>query len=325
MKHIFIINPVAGGARGVEEALRNALCNTQYDWELYTTTAPMDAVRYIKERCQSDEPMRFYACGGDGTLQEVAVGTYGCPNASFSCYPSGSGNDFVKYYGKVDYFRRLPALLESKDVPVDLIQVGERFSLNVLNFGFEAAVADTMGKLRHKPLIGGKNAYTVGILKSLINSMRTPVRVICDGELFYEGDCLLCTVANGQYVGGSFRCAPRSRNDDGLMDICLVKPISRLRFVSLIGKYVRGEHLDDPKLKPIMLYRRCKSIQVEGLDERFAYTLDGEVMHERSFYAQMVQHAVKFGVPAIEHQEKQTGSKKQPVRPAAVTAETAHR
>ena len=73
-------------------------------------------------------------------------------------------------------------------------------------------------------------------------SVKNKCKVRADGEVINpDGKCLLCTLANGQYVGGSFKCAPRAKVDDGLIEVCMIKPISRLRFVKILGTYTEGK------------------------------------------------------------------------------------
>ena len=107
---------------------------------------------------------------------------------------------------------------------------------------------------------------------------------------------LLCTVANGQYVGGSFKCAPKARVDDGLIEVCLIKPISRLRFVKILKPYTNGQHLDDPGMKDIVTYCQAKKVEVEAPDG-FAYSLDGEIIYENHFTVEMVPGAIRLAVP----------------------------
>ena len=107
---------------------------------------------------------------------------------------------------------------------------------------------------------------------------------------------LLCTVANGQYVGGSFKCAPRAAVDDGWIEVCLIKPISRLRFVKILDIYTNGRHLDEPKMQDIVVYRRAKKVEVDA-PEGFAYSLDGEIIYENHFTVEIVPGAVQFAAP----------------------------
>ena len=126
--------------------------------------------------------------------------------------------------------------------------------------------------------------------------MRNDCTVWVDGERINNGKILLCTVSNGRYVGGSFCCAPRSHNDDGLLEVCLVKPISHFTFINLVKAYKEGKHLDDPRFAKHIAYRQGKSVRVKG-KPGFAYTLDGEVIPAQEFTIEIVPQALRFVVP----------------------------
>lgn len=296
MKHIFIINPAAGKDDSYEE-IRSALAvwDGRFDYEIYLTKGPRDATEYVRLRCrESSEPMRFYACGGDGTLNEVANGAAGFAHASVGCYPCGSGNDFVKYYAQKERFLDLSAQESAVEEPIDLIRVGDRYAINAVHFGFDSRVAQTVELVRHKKFIGGRNAYTTGVLAGLFRGMKNACRVTADGELLNpDGVLLLCTIANGQYVGGSYRCAPRSLNNDGLLEVCLVKPVSRLRFIAIAKEYQRGNHLDSPKFRDIVVYRRAKKVEIEAPDG-FVFSLDGELIPQNRFTAEVAPSSLRF-------------------------------
>jgi len=299
MKHVFIINPAAGkenSYRELQKSLREL--KKPIDYELYQTKAPGDATAYIRDYCRRyTEPVRFYACGGDGTLNETVNGVVGFSHASLGCYPCGSGNDFVKYYGGKRYFLNLEELVQAPEEYIDLMRVGNKYAINATHFGFDSCVAKTMMNVRRKKLIGGKNAYTTGVVVGLAKAMKNPCKVYVDGELLNpKGSILLCTVANGQYVGGSFRCAPRSIDNDGKLEICLVKPVSHITFLKLIGDYTKGLHLDNPKFKKYLEYRRGTTVRVEAPDG-FIYSFDGELVNQNRFTVEVVSRAVRFAVP----------------------------
>ncbi len=299
MKHVFIINPAAGKENSYEE-IRGALeaLETPVDYELYETQAPGDATAYIRDYCRTHtEPLRFYACGGDGTLNEVVNGAVGFDHASVGCYPCGSGNDFVKYYGGKRVFLNIKELVEAPEEYIDLMRVGNRYAINATHFGFDSCVAKTMMNVRRKKLIGGKNAYTTGVVVGLLKAMKNECKVYVDGELLNpKGTILLCTVANGQYVGGSFRCAPRSIDNDGLLEVCLVHPVSHFTFLRLVGDYTKGTHLGNPKFEKLIEYRRGKTVQIEA-PEGFVYSFDGELIPQKQFTVEAVKHALRFAVP----------------------------
>ena len=130
MKHIFILNPAAGRINSfgtIEAELKQVYAAGGLDYMIYETKAPGDATAYIRDYCRENpEPVRFYACGGDGTLNEVVNGAVGFPQASVGCYPCGSGNDFVKYYGGQKHFLNLQAQIDATEQTIDLIRVGNR-------------------------------------------------------------------------------------------------------------------------------------------------------------------------------------------------------
>ncbi len=297
MKHIFLYNPAAG--QGEDKALIEAAVAQHEDCEFYVTKGPRDATAYVEKRIAAErgERLCFVACGGDGTINEVASGVVGHENASFTVYPCGSGNDFVKIFGGRERFLDVDVLLQAEPVPIDILKVDDRWCINVFSFGFDTGVLKTMNAVKRKPLMGGKRAYYVGIVDALMKSMRTSCAITVDGEPFYDGDILLCTFANAQYVGGSFRCAPRAKVDDGLIEVCLVKPISRLSFVKLIGTYTAGTHLEDPRMKDIVRYTRAKKLTVEGSKGLLPVSLDGEVIERKRFTVEVVPGGVNFALP----------------------------
>lgn len=300
MRYVFIINPKAGAQDRAEELRASVAALPQKEQcEFYTTKSVGDATAYVLQWCDAHpgEEVRFIACGGDGTVNEVFNGAAGRENVSVTCWPVGSGNDFVKVFGGTEKFMDIGKLLTAPTRKLDLLKVGGRYSVNVVNFGFDTTVAITINKEREKTGHGGKSAYTKGVVTALLTSMRNCFTVTADGEVLNaDGKALLCTVANGQYVGGSFKCAPRAKTDDGLIEVCLVKPISRIRFVTILGTYTEGRHLDDPKLQDIVVYRQAKKVEITA-PEGFAYSLDGEIIYENSFTVEIAEGVLDLAVP----------------------------
>lgn len=300
MRYIFIVNPKAGQGHAAAN-IRNTIAGLaeKDQCTVYLTQSERDATQYVRTWCQAHpgEEVRFIACGGDGTINEVFNGAVGFENVSVTCYPCGSGNDFVKVFGGTERFLDIEKLLHAPTQKLDLLKVGDLYSVNVLNFGFDTTVAITINKERAKTGHGNKNAYTKGIITALIKSMKNTCTITADGEVLNpDGKALLCTLANGQYVGGSFQCAPRANTQDGLMDVCLLKPISRLRFVKILDPYTNGRHLDDPKMQDIVVYRQAKSVHVQA-PEGFAYSLDGEIIYCNDFIVEIVPNALNLAVP----------------------------
>lgn len=303
MKHIFVVNPCAGREdKGGEIAA--ALDVLAFDAEIYETTAPRDATRFVADRIRmcGGETLRFYSCGGDGTLNEVVSGVMEAgdgeqklENVEVACYPCGSGDDFVRYWPGPD-FTDLTDQIQGETVKVDIMRLGSRYCVNTLNFGFEAAVCHTMANVRRVPLLGGSMAYTTGIVVSLATGRHNRCRVTVDGELWLDGEVLLLSVANGQYAGGGYHCAPRAINDDGLLEIMTVKPLSVPRFARLIKYYKNGELLNREELRPLVSYRRGSSVSIEPVGDSYVAT-DGEIVPGSRFDVQCIHHAINFVIP----------------------------
>ena len=107
---------------------------------------------------------------------------------------------------------------------------------------------------------------------------------------------MLGGVANGQYVGGAYKCAPYSNNEDGLLEVCLIKPISLIRFIKLIGIYKEGKHLDNPKLKDVLKYKQAKKVVIEA-DKDFKICLDGEMYKGEHFEIENMKQVLRFIKP----------------------------
>lgn len=301
MKIYFIVNPASGQGkayRTIEKKLEDA----SFEYEIYLTKAPLDAIRFVKEKCEEykDETLRFIACGGDGTLNEVVNGAVGYDNAEISCCPCGSGNDFVKYYGGAEKFSDVNEIVNTPTHAIDLIKINDTYSVNVVHFGFDTCVLKTMLKVKRMKIIGGKNAYNTGVVTAVLTAMKNKAKLYADGELLNEnGTFLLCTAANASHIGGKFYCAPKAKNNDGFIDVCAVKPISRFKLINLINAYEKGEHLNDPRFAEIVRYRRCRKFSVEAY-EGFSISIDGELREISRFTCEVVPNAIKFAAPGYK-------------------------
>ncbi|MBP5677056.1 MAG: hypothetical protein J6W88_01010 [Bacteroidales bacterium] len=310
MNQLYVINPCAGGKNHVSD-IEGRLKALNLNAEVYVTKGNGDATLYVDDYCRKHdgEPLRIFACGGDGTLNEVVSGAVGHQGVEVGCYPCGSGNDYVKYWQGTD-FHDIKAMSEAPSVEVDVMRVrytslrnkGQepktRYALNTMNYGFEAEVCRAMADVRRNAFLGGRLAYTTGIVKCLATGRHNPCRISVDGKVWREGDIMLASLANGRYAGGGFLCAPRSMNDDGLLEVTAITPISVLHFASIIKYYKNGEYLDRPDIQKITSYCRAQSVTIEN-DRDFAIGIDGEVLFGNHFEVENLHHALRFITAAV--------------------------
>ena len=160
MKHIFVINPNAGKKDRFEE-ISSLLKKYDgiIDYETYRTTCKGDGREFVKNYLlihPKEETYRFYAIGGDGSLHDVVNGAYEFPNAEVACYPSGSGNDFIKNFDNHEGFRNLDSLINGHVKKVDLLKANNKVSINIFNYGFDGEVTFKMHRIKKWPLMSGK-------------------------------------------------------------------------------------------------------------------------------------------------------------------------
>lgn len=297
MKHIFVVNPVAGKKDITTELIQTLENKLKKDYSIYVTSCPNDAKEYVQNVCRNlTEDTVFYACGGDGTLNEVVNGTIGSKHAYVTCFPTGSGNDFIKVFGKKEDFLDLDALFAGEVVLVDTIKVNDRYTLNICNLGFDAFVADNFQKFKNKPLISGKTAYSLSVLYSLLFNMKTDCKISVDDKVISNDKILLSSFANGICYGGGFYCSPKAKIDDSLIDICVVTTMSRFKFLKMVKKYKAGKHLDDPKIMRYITYLRGKKVEVKAKKD-IIYCIDGEVLHDKKIDISIYSQNIKFIIP----------------------------
>ena len=125
MKHLFIINPAAG-SRNQTEIYRKQIaevCEKKgLDYSVQVSAAPGRCCKIARRAAETGEEYRIYACGGDGTLNEVVNGAAGFPNVSVTTFAGGSGNDFARMFSQPEAFRDLERLLDAEEVEFDLIR-----------------------------------------------------------------------------------------------------------------------------------------------------------------------------------------------------------
>lgn len=300
MKHIFIINPKAG-PKDISEYLINNIKNLflNNEYEIHITTGTNDARDFAKMYCLQNPHIhkRFYSCGGDGTLNEVINGIYGAENVSLACYPSGSGNDFVKNFGDVSQFLSLENLVNGKVKKVDVLKFNGRYALNICNLGFDGEVAYNFNKFKRMPKVSGKTAYNLAVLYSLLSKMKHQVEITTEEGEIYNGYILLAAIANGLCYGGGFYCAPKAKVDDGIIDLVIVKKISRIRLLKFIKYYKRGTHLNNKKLSKYLIYKKCRKVSFVSKKE-LSLSYDGEVIRTKKLDFEILPQTLDFIIPS---------------------------
>ena len=313
MKHLIIFNPSAGNSEDgakFEDKINESFKGL--DFEVYKTEGPRKVIAFLREyfKKNNKDTVRVYACGGDGTVHEVVNGLVGAKNAELAILPVGTGNDFVKTYGvtneEIEKYRSFKPLIEGQPVEIDLSKISGGnleepwYSVNVINFGFDAIVGARGNYYKEHGLPAkakpGTNPYDYALKNDAMKHGRfNNIEVYADGEKLNEKQMLLATLAQGQWVGGQFKCAPKSDNTDGLIDVCVLKTMTFLGLGMIIGTYTKGKHLDKPRKK--IVYRQAKEIKMVAPQD-FDVCVDGEMIKGNNFTVEVCPKAIKLVPPA---------------------------
>jgi YegS/Rv2252/BmrU family lipid kinase len=284
MRYAFILNPAAQNGRAARhrEALEAVLHAEGLAFTLTETAEPGHAVHIAREAARVADAV--VAIGGDGTIHEVARGISGT-EAVMGVLPLGTGNDFAHAVGMPDDLREaVRALRAAEPKAVDLGRVRWRergpdgaeterevLFANCLGIGFDALAA--LSARRYKVLGSGRTAYLAGVFETLWTWRQPQVEVVVstdveaegaavpfgipegEGERLHAGRFFLIEVGNGFSIGGGFLLTPEAVVDDGLLDVCLIERISRLRVLRLLPTTFRGAHVGEPEVTMRRVHR----------------------------------------------------------------------
>lgn len=311
MKYAFIVNPASGQGKHengiVPEIEKLIKSSPEKDIRIYYTCGERDATVIAEAiATETDDDVVIFACGGDGTVQEVANGICGHDNAILGVVPIGSGNDFVreliKENGNNGEYTDLVRFFGCREQKIDLMRIswikdgGEQSRLiaNGINIGFDGNTAILAHDLKKLPGISGTGSYLLAVATNLAKKKGQRLRITADGKNFHTGDLLLATAANGGFCGGGVQSCPNADLSDGLIELLTIKDVPRRRFVSLFPKYKKGKLLEIEDAEDIVSYTQAKNIVIEPmLGSTMKFVGDGEIFETGAIKVDIVPQAIR--------------------------------
>lgn len=295
MKHLFIINPAAGSrdrTKLYSNLIREACNKKGIDCRIKISAAPGDCQKIAREAAETGEDYKIYACGGDGTLNEVVAGAAGYPNVAVTVVSAGSGNDFTKLFSEPEAFRDVERLLDSEEVTFDLIRCNDDISLNICSVGLDARIGTDVANYKRLPLLSGFRAYVVSAIVNTIRGVSEHYVVEVNGETVDAEQTLICA-CNGRFYGGGFNPVPDADPTDGMLDVLLVKKVSRLKVLQVIGKYKDGKYAKYPEL---IRHFRTDKVKIT-CDKPTSINLDGELRTAQVVEMSLAKEKIRFFYP----------------------------
>ena len=295
MRHLFIINPAAGSHNQTESYRKKIaeICEARgLDYSIRVSGAPGRCCKIAREAAQTGKKYRIYACGGDGTLNEVVNGAAGYDNVAVTVFSGGSGNDFARMFSDPNAFRDLERLLDAEEVTFDLIKCNDDFALNICSVGLDARVGHDVANYKRLPLLNGFRAYAVSTVVNVVKGIHEHYIVEVGGKRFNGQFTMICA-CNGKYYGGGFCPVPTADPTDGQLEVLLVREVSRLKVAQVVGAYKAGKYADYPDL-----IRHFKADQVKIIcDKETGINLDGELRTGKEIVFKIADEKLRFFYP----------------------------
>ena len=295
MHHLFIINPAAGSRNRTDDysEVIHKICRARkLDYEIRVSTAPGECTRIVREAAKTGKEFRIYACGGDGTLNEVVCGVAGHDNAAVTVFSCGSGNDFAKMFDEPRAFFDLNRLMDADEVTFDLIKCNDDFSLNICSVGLDARIGTDVSSYKRLPMLHGFRAYAASTVVNVVKGIGEHYVVEVNGETI-DGEQTFVCVCNGRFYGGGFNPIPEADPTDGKLDVLLVKKVSRLEVPGLIGKYKNGRYKE---LSHVARYLQTDSITIH-CDKPTPINMDGELRVAQTVHLRIADEKLRFFYP----------------------------
>lgn len=251
------------------------------------------------------------ACGGDGTINEVANGILQSgKDIEFGILPSGTGGDFRRTIGLSTNPREAAQSLrdgETKTIDVGRVtyqnfenETVSRYFLNVSSFGLSASIIErvkTTTSLDWLPLDGvrGHASFALSTLQEVVDLNSLTVRVkIDDGEEKLLNTINFC-VCNSRYFGGGMKIAPDAKLNDGFLDLVNIGDIRTAKILLNAYTLYRGTHLDLKEVKSKLV--RKIEVSAVNKDQEIRLETDGELPGKLPAIFEIVPNALRIRVP----------------------------
>jgi diacylglycerol kinase (ATP) len=233
-----------------------------------------EATRAVAADVNLDNYDVLVVAGGDGTLHAAVNGLVNVlknRRPPLAILPVGRGNDFAAELGLKTIEDTFASIVDNRRTRVDLGKTEAGVFLGVAGAGFDA---QTARRAQKTPFLSGSLLYSYAAFRTLLEFRHIDARIGYDGG-FYEGPITFAAVGNSRRYGGGMRIAPRAELDDGLLDLCLVRDISRLGLVSMFPTVFSGRHLGHRSVD----YRQTRHVTIETTEPAEVFA-DGEYLQQ---------------------------------------------
>lgn len=305
-KWLAIVNPVSGGGKGIKAwpEIHSLLRDNGIIPEYLFTEHKYHAIE-LTVKAVNKGFRKIIVVGGDGTLHEVVNGLFiqqavPATEVLLGAISVGTGNDWSRTYGYPhDYVEIVNAISAGHHFLQDVGLVcykesgygQSRYIVNVAGFGFDSFVIEQYDRLKESGRTG-KLLYIWSLLKALITFRSLPVTIWIDDEIVADEVIFSAAAGIGRYNGGGMMQLPAADPSDGLLDMTIIRRISKYRVIKNLKTLFNGTLYDVREV----VHSRGKKIKVE-CDRDIILEADGEILGNTPFEFQIIEKGIKVVVP----------------------------
>ncbi len=299
-----VVNPCSGSGKGkldwphIEALLQKAgiHCRVEFtECRNHATELTLDAIRRGWRR--------ILAVGGDGTANEVVNGIFSqtqipTTDITLAMIPVGTGNDWRRTVGIPDIYSDAVSTIQSG---VTYLQdVGHvcyrdhnglqksRYFVNIAGIGYDALVVEKTNQHKDLGRKMGVYTYLINLFSCLLKYKHSKVRVTADHEEI-TADLLSMNVGICKYSGGGMMQAPKAIPDDGLLDLTLIKKMTKFQILKNVSKLYDGSFIHLPQVH----ITRSQKVKVESEPE-IQLEVDGETLGSSPFEINVIPRSIKI-------------------------------
>lgn len=240
-----LTNPTSGKGKGAKA--RDAVLGRLRDSGLIVRNLEgrdADEALDLARQCVADGVDALVVCGGDGMVH-IAIQAVATTTIPLGIIPAGSGNDVARYFDipRKDFLAAADLVIAGRIRTCDLAQCGSKYFATVLAAGFDAIVNERANRMTWPK---GQMRYNLATLAELRTFEPLPYTLEIDGVI-HRLDAMLVAVGNGPSFGGGLRITEGALLDDGMLDVVIIKPMSKPMLIRTYPKLFKGTHTSVPE------------------------------------------------------------------------------
>lgn len=297
MVHVFIVNPTVC-EKDLAQKLRQRLSLVpKLNYYVLSTREAGHESELVELLCHffDNEDVRFYCCGGSGTLRNMLNGFPNMSRAEITCIPYGTCDFLQNFTGDVSAFKNVEDLIDGKVVDVDYIKTNVGVSLNSVSVGMDSELIKSTNSLRGLTIFGKIMPYILASIYASFISPNHAYDITIDNGPTKHEKITEFFIGNGSVVGGNMWFAPKAKINDGKVDLSIIKNCYSFARIGVIRATTQKKLAEKSSVAEI---RQAEKIRVrrDG-GTYFTVNMDGELFSTHELVAEVVTKGLRFVVP----------------------------